>query len=300
MAWKIRRTLGLVAVLGALSFLAGCACLENEHMHGPCTLKHAVSKDGQQHVALGIPMDANCEAFKLLENQGYVVGYSQETGTPLWVSYYLFETNDPAPSRPDVDFAIDLRTGIQVTHDDYTNTGYDRGHMAPSAGIGKCYGEVAQLETYFTSNICPQAPGLNQRCWERFEHKVLNDYAQRLGEVWVFTGPIFEGPCRELEADVRVPTAFYKIVVAAMNGEWDCIAIVMDNVRTDSSPIAKFVTSVDQIERRTGLDFLSGLPDRTEAALEARGTASATWTPDFELNPRFSGETRSINDQACD
>src|SRR5205814_1421993 len=145
---------------------------------------------------------------QVLENDGYTVGFSGETRTPLWVCYRLFP-HEFEPERPDVDFAQDDRIDIPLKHADYTNSGYDRGHMAPSDGIGRCYGPQAQLGTFIVTNICPQHPGCNQRMWERFENKESHDYAERFGEVWIVDGPIFDGPCVELTTDVRVPDAFY-------------------------------------------------------------------------------------------
>lgn len=249
----------------------------------------------------GEPISSDFNDLRVLHNDGYLVGFSPETRTPIWACYRLFEVADPPDlSRPDIDFATDLRAGVTVTHEDYTNTGYDRGHLAPSAGIGKCYGRDAQIGTFITSNICPQHPGLNQRCWERFENKVASDYSERLGAVWVVAGPIFDGPCKEFESDVRVPDAFYKIVVAEVDGRFEALGIVMENDRTERSPVRDYVRRIDDIEARAHLDFFHELDDVDEDELEADETPHDTWDIDWSLEPRFPGITRTIRVRDCD
>ena len=75
-------------------------------------------------------------AFKVLHNVGFTIGYSETRKTPLWVSYRLEAVRDPGelPDRPSK-FRIDRRTDAEVDHDCYTNSGYDRGDMAPNYGI---------------------------------------------------------------------------------------------------------------------------------------------------------------------
>ena len=79
----------------------------------------------------------------VLTNQGYISGYCEERKNPAWVSYRVFKLADaespPRPSR----FTVDARTTSRIRHDDYTRSGYDRGHMAPNYAIGSRYGAPA-------------------------------------------------------------------------------------------------------------------------------------------------------------
>ncbi len=56
---------------------------------------------------------------------------------------------------------MDTLTIAKVTHNDYTHSGYDRGHMAPNYAIATRYGQEAQKETFLMSNIVPQLGNLN-------------------------------------------------------------------------------------------------------------------------------------------
>ena len=215
------------------------------------------------------------QGFKLfgrletLENRGYVVGYSESRRAPLWAAYRIFDVpklhSDKRPSR----FKADARTKAQVSHDDYTNSGYDRGHMAPNYGIATRYGREAQIETFLMSNVIPQTPRVNQHIWKDLEHRVSKQYGRYFSEVWVVTGPIYKEPVSQLDSGVSIPAAYYKIIADENGDELRTLAFV---VEFDCPPFTRIKTrlvSIDEIEQRTGLDFFPELPDDKEAALES-------------------------------
>lgn len=86
---------------------------------------------------------------------------------------------------------MDKRTAARVEPDDYTRSGYDRGHMAPNYGIATRFGRQAQEETFLMSNISPQKHGLNAGVWKTLEQRIATNYPGRFGEVWVLAGPVF-------------------------------------------------------------------------------------------------------------
>ena len=92
---------------------------------------------------------------------------------------------------------------------DYARSGFDRGHMAPAGDMATPEG---QAESFSLANMVPQDPGSNRCLWERIESAV-RDLALAEGEVWVLTGPIFQGEELErLNHRVLVPTSLYKAV----------------------------------------------------------------------------------------
>lgn len=255
---------------------------------------------GADHnIVFGTPRGSASVA--ILQNVGYTVGYSAETRTPLWVSYRLFAvgSNKKSPARDDV-FAADLRVPDPVGKNDYAGSGYDRGHMAPSAPIGRRYGKDAQDATFLMTNMAPQLHGLNQRGWEALESVISSDYAEDFGEVWVFVGPIFEGQCRELLSGVRIPSHCYMIVVDIdeTTNQARALAVIMPQRRINAEILSDFVVTVDQIETRTGLDFLSELSDDIEQQLEA-GHPASVWNVDQILQPRFAATARTLRTRAC-
>ena len=249
----------------------------------------------------GDPVSGLFDDIEVIENAGYTVGFSPETLTPIWACYTFAKVDEPPKlSRPKKNFNMHVSGEAVVRHKDYTNSGYDRGHLAPSSGIGKNFGKDAQIGTFKCSNICPQHPGLNQRCWERFEKQVAGFYADRFEKVWVVTGPIYEDNCIELLSGVRVPEAFFKVIVAEIDGKVEMLGVIMPNERTEKSPISFFVHSVDEIEALAGIDLFSELEDPVEDAAEAKNPPHWQWSTGWELRPVFSGTERTIRVQECD
>lgn len=216
---------------------------------------------------------------EILVNTGYAVGYSDTREDPLWVAYRVFAVSNPVSDPRPSYFKTDTRTTALVSYGDYTNSGYDRGHMAPNAAIDYCYGRDAQLETFYMSNVCPQSPTLNRGIWAKLESTV-RDWANTFGEVWVFTGPIFDDVIETLPSGVEIPDAFYKIVVDEDNGLPRVLSFVIPQNVQAGTQLTSWLTSVDEIERETGFDFFSDIPHFTDEIEEAMECAvpKELWT----------------------
>lgn len=123
---------------------------------------------------------ANGPEFKILVNMGYAVGYSEKFKNPLWAVYRLGNKKTDSVQEWERPWAFftDDRTDSKVSHDDYTSSGYDRGHMIPNFAMLEQYGQMAQLETYLMSNICPQKKELNRWIWVNLESKIHEELSQ--------------------------------------------------------------------------------------------------------------------------
>ena len=225
----------------------------------------------------GLPQNVShvCRDIKTLENTGFTVGYCETLKNPVWVVYRLGLATTQGAKRPQR-FVVDERTEARVSHDDYTGTGYDRGHMAPNHAIGTRYGENAQLQTFLMSNICPQKPNLNRQVWRLLEQQIADDYAERLETVWMVTGPIFGSQIEWLQSGVAIPEAFFKVVVDEQGNTIRTRAYIVPQEVEGSEPVDHFLTTVDEVERRTGLDLLWELNDAVESQVE-KTKANQPW-----------------------
>ena len=126
----------------------------------------------------GQPVTTN--VYVVLTNRTYVVAYDKTTMNPAWVAYKLYRPKSfDAPSRPS-SFRTDKRLPEIPVSDYYTDTGFDRGHMAPNYGIAVCYGKGGQKETFLMSNVIPQTPGLNRGPWRFLEESEIRKWANNL------------------------------------------------------------------------------------------------------------------------
>ncbi len=213
----------------------------------------------------GVPGPAD----SVVDRVGYALGYCEKYEQPLWVVYKLTreEVNVKAAERQD-NFRADpeIPTG-SATPADYTRSGYDRGHLAPAADMA--FSVRAMSESFYMSNMSPQAPQFNRGIWAKLE-KQIREFAVDKGEIYVVTGPVFrEGdPVITIGANqVAVPQAYYKVVCEVAEPH-RMIGFILPNEGSQKA-LQEFAVTVDAVEAATGLDFFSVLPDEKENAQEA-------------------------------
>lgn len=206
----------------------------------------------------------------VITNPGFMVGYSELRRNPLWAAYVLMPLGErnhlPRPGR----FTVDWRTLMHVSHEDYSRSGYDRGHLAPNFAISQLYGRQAQKATFRMSNIVPQRPHLNQELWQRIEEIEIDHYARRFDKLWVLTGPVYDTSQQFLKSGVEIPDAFFKLLLDIdRNSKPRVLALLVPQTVKGHESLDKFVVTVDEVERQTGFDFYSQLPDDLENSLES-------------------------------
>ena len=215
--------------------------------------------------------------LRVLVNEGYVVGYSDAYGGPLWAAYRVRDLPTlPRPASRPEKFEMDRRTAARVKPEEYSGSGYDRGHLAPNYAIATRYGTKAQRETFLMSNITPQLHRLNAGLWRELEMKIATSYPARYSEVWVLTGPVFGDNPRRLRGGVVVPDAFFLIVIDESEGKLRTLALIVPQEAPANAEPSSYLTSIETIQRRTGLDFLSEIEDAAEREIEA-ALAKRVW-----------------------
>ncbi|ALM51588.1 DNA/RNA non-specific endonuclease [Halomonas huangheensis] len=215
---------------------------------------------------------------RVLRNDGYLVGWSDFRVGALWASYTLQDRGD-VNIGPRPDFDADWRTLWPVSTSSYSGSGYDRGHLAPNYAMAVNGGEAAQQDSFLMSNMLPQRPKLNRQLWQRLEAVVMDHFLPRFGRLQVITGPIY-APMEWASVEswtrlaldrvgfIEIPQSFYKIVVVP--GETPrAVAFIMPQDVQGDEPLSDYLVSIDEVERRTGLNFMPSLPPAVESAWEA-------------------------------
>ena len=213
---------------------------------------------------------------QVIEHLGYTVSYSPVWHVPHWVAYSLTRSETMGEVPRAKSFTPDPKAcGAKVTHQDYTKSGYDRGHMAPAGDMK--WSERAMAESFYTTNICPQNHNLNNGDWKALE-ELARDWAAKYGEVFIACGPIVEADYKTIGCDHRiaVPKAFYKVALRRKGKSWTAIGFIFPNA-AGSRPLMTYMLSVDEVEQRTGIDFFYLLPDSIENKVEADYNI-ADWT----------------------
>ena len=171
----------------------------------------------------------------------------------------------------------DPRVRRPIQYRDFTDTGFDRGHLAPNYLISNLHGPAAQRQSFLMTNIVLQRPRLNQLVWQRLEEIEVDHLARRWDELNVTVGPVFDADRTWTDSGVDVPDAFYRIWLdRTADGLRALALLVPQHVRGDER-LDQFLITVDEIEAKTGLDFFAGLPDAIEKRLEARPADLSAW-----------------------
>jgi endonuclease G len=189
------------------------------------------------------------------KNGGFSVWYDPDTFQPFVAWYVLTKENvlsDPGNDRPSY-FSRDQRLVTALgrnavpVHDDYTNSGYDRGHMVPADDFDDDSQKLAA--TFVTSNVCPQDPDLNRHgAWAELEKYARKVAVEEL-EVTVFSGPLyldgeaFVGNTRKLP----VPTHFFKLIVTAPDDRTFVEAYVVPNAGGTDKDISKYRVEYESV-----------------------------------------------------
>jgi endonuclease G len=151
---------------------------------------------------------------------------------------------------------------------------YDRGHLAPLASFK---GSRFASQVNYYSNIVPQRPDLNRGPWQELEAGT-RELVRRYGKVWVMCGPLYEAPMPPLpncDESHRIPSGFWKIVAVPDGKILRVAAFIMEQTTARASKVIDHLTTVDEVERHSGLDFFWQLPDAQENTLES--AKDLTW-----------------------
>jgi len=217
-----------------------------------------------QHLDKGLPSN---NSDQVLCRDGYAVGYNYQTKNADWVAYHLTKDSVEAFYKRSNNFKVDaeLPTYAQSTLADYSKSGYDRGHLAPSAAMD--FSKESMQQSFLLSNMSPQLPGFNRVGWRLLEEHV-RDLATTYGELYVVTGPIFTGNEETIGNNLVIPSAYYKVILDPSYDE--AIAFIVPHRDVSGSELASFVTTIDAVEQQTNLDFFSLISDSTEQSMESQ------------------------------
>jgi endonuclease G, mitochondrial len=219
---------------------------------------------------MGLPRMAEGEVPVV--HPGHILLYDERHEQPRWTAHIAApELTTGNLARID-SFLPDpaVTSGTAVTAD-YWNSGYDRGHMVPSADMR--WNFDALKGTYYYSNVSPQLPELNRGSWAELEDWVRR-YVNHSGRrVFVITGPVLRDGLPVLQNpgrvnEVSIPELFFKVIADLDGDEPKALAFIMRN-GVNEYPPASYAVPVDSVEKLTGLDLFPALDDAVEQRIEA-------------------------------
>lgn len=167
----------------AIIFITGCATSQNIFPEIPPYKKQLESEQKSKEI--------------ILEHKYFTIKYNKAHRLANWVKYTLRKEDLNGPGlrlkkfKPD---PILKNRNIQpVVHDDYTKTGYSRGHLVPAEDFSKS--QEAIESTFIMSNVIPQNASINSGSWAQLE-KQVRIWACGEERITVISGPILNPDLR--------------------------------------------------------------------------------------------------------
>lgn len=310
METKTKKTLAIPAILGAfLLLLASTVALGGAKVVKP-------PPEGYDHTRFAPDPDifkvfhGFALSFDSADDDDCVPG-ANRLRVPHWVAQEVREwrpeTGDArwclktgeGPGRWFTDKEL-RRQDLAPIHDTYTNSGFDRGHMAMKLLVERL-GPGAAYNTHTMLNAVPQRPAFNQGIWKDLE-LLTGAWAQYYGRIWIIQGPVFADVATAAwtkgknKPGVAIPDALFKVVVREKTEKEKTKAADRDKDAPEvmaflypqvgpgyTGPVSEyrhepFLTSVDEIEKLTCLDFRLSANLAVEKRVERR-RAQALWKP---------------------
>jgi endonuclease G len=205
----------------------------------------------RNHKQLGEP----CKTDLVLNRDGYSLGYSFDKKCALWVSAIISKRSIGIDmERSDKFYADpDIPEDYRLKPDDFKNTGYDKGHLAPNSAID--FSRKSNDQTFAMSNIALQDPKLNRQSWKSLEG-LIEDWARTKGKLCFITGPVYNKRPEKVNG-VPLPKSFYKVIYSFKHER--CIGFIIPNKDIPAHDLWKYAMSVAEVEKETEYRFFDQL-----------------------------------------
>lgn len=230
----------------------------------------------------------------------YCVQWDTEKRAQRWSCYSMHAGNsssktDRKPNEKDgKDFSEypndpDLPSEFHFTRDPYTGSGYDHGHIIPSADRAYSYNEKANRQTFYMTNMQPQLNSFNAGLWLDMENHIHGsskiaawNNSNFRDTLYIVKGGTIDDEANIIrylgsgENKIPVPKYFFMAILCksktAGNGGYKAIGfwIAQNEANNEKdATLRKYVRNIDELEELTGLDFFCNLPDDIEKAVES-------------------------------
>jgi len=213
-------------------------------------------------------LPAPVDEHQIIAYSQFTLSYNNEHEQADWVAYELTKEEVQMDQERCNCFKIDSRVNMaSATANDYRSSGFDRGHLSPSADNN--LSEAANEESYLFSNISPQLSRFNSGIWANLE-EWLRDQAIASDTLYVVTGPGFINNLGSIgNNEVTIPAYFYKILLKFEEDRPKTIAFLLPHIGSTGN-FQDYQVQVNSIESLTGIDFFPNLNNSIENRVEAQ------------------------------
>ena len=197
------------------------------------------------------------------------------------VSRYYAENDGTLSATCQYPNDADLPATYRFSEDPYKYTGYDHGHICPSAD--RLRAEECNYQTFYITNMQPQYNKFNAGLWEKMEEDVRT-WANQSDTLYVCKGGTIDKKDNIIEyvnrnshqssqvnnSHIPVPKYFFMALLSKKGNQWQAMGYWVEHINADRSNDTRknYAVSIDVLEDRTGIDFFCNLPDDIESKVE--------------------------------
>lgn len=185
---------------------------------------------------------------------GFHLSYNTECRQADWTAYILTkkQVQNSVLQRHNSYRADKKSIEYPVLSRNYTNSGFDRGHLVPAEDMS--WSEQNLYETFYMTNISPQVPKFNQGVWKKLEY-LVRKWAVENQRIYVITAPVLQNVSDSIDGNICIPRWFCKIVVdISRKDDYKAIAFLFPN-KNCKNDLCSYRVSIDSLEILTGYDF---------------------------------------------
>lgn len=224
----------------------------------------------------------------------YSVEWDCDKRSQRWSCYQMYASNRvQATKRYYSDYNQypedpELPSQYYFNGDPFRGSGYDHGHICPSAD--RLYSIDANVQTFYLTNMQPQRHIFNAGIWEKMEEKLrswMSTGSKAQDTLYVCKGGtidavpgVTDDPIREtLSNGLIVPKYFFMALLRKSNTGYKALAFWVEHTDADhtNDALSNYVINIRELERRTGIDFFCNLPDNTEEEVETMSVENVKW-----------------------
>ena len=289
----------LIPLFAVMLLVASCAGDDDDNNSSRTTVKNANANNARQNADLGrlefphvkggssVVIVHKCLLNSRTGETGvnYSVEWDAMKRAQRWSCYQMYETlREGNTSRyyanskkgeeqyPHDDF---LLLDYQLPNDPYWGSGYDHGHICPSADRLSSF--ECNYQTFYLTNMQPQVNAFNANVWANMEGMVRtwnrNSFRDTL---YVCKGGTIDDKNNILRyigtgtSQIPVPKYFFMALLCKNSQGYKAMAFWIEHKAgyDDGNALKQYVISIDELEEKTGIDFFCNLPDDIEDSVE--------------------------------
>ena len=193
-----------------------------------------------------------------------------------WSCYQMYASNSGGNvGRYDDGYPYDpqLPDEYYFDNDPFWRSGYDHGHIVPSADRQST--REVNMQTFYLTNMQPQKNNFNAGLWAVMEQQVRNwNKTSYRDTLYVCKGGTIdksEQILTTLSNGLIVPKYFFMAILCKNSQGYKALGFWVEHLNQDRSddPLAQYVVNIDELEAKTGIDFFCNLPDDIEKQVES-------------------------------